>query len=199
VVAIDIDGTIGDYHGHFLKFATDYMGRDFDPGYFGGNELHQHMGLDLQEYREIKLAYRQGGGKRMMPLIPGARSLFSAAMAMDAEVWVTTTRPYNRFDSTDPDTRFWLKKHGLPFDHLLYHEDKYIKLAECVDPGRVVVVVDDLVPQLESAAKLFGDRVPFQAHSVYNMRARWEGAGGSLTNAAFYMTKKLREWRKDNA
>ena len=26
VVAIDIDGTLGDFHGHFIKFIVDYLG-----------------------------------------------------------------------------------------------------------------------------------------------------------------------------
>lgn len=199
VVAIDIDGTMGDYHGHFLLFAGSYMDTYFDPnGYYGDKELHEYMGLPLEVYREIKLAYRQGGGKRMMPLVPGAKSLIGAALAMDAEIWVTTTRPYNKFDSTDPDTRFWLRKHGLHFDHLLYHEDKYTKLAECVDSTRVVAVIDDLTPQLDSARDLFGYSVPFQAYSPYNIKNRY-WVGGSLQSAANFVTTNIRKWRLNYA
>jgi hypothetical protein len=77
VVGLDIDGTIGDYHGHFLTFAAAWLGKampapaDINPGL----PLHRHMRVSKERYRQVKLAYRQGGLKRSMPVYPGAREL----------------------------------------------------------------------------------------------------------------------------
>lgn len=199
VVAIDIDGTLGDYHGHFIEFAAAYLNMPPAYGYNGRNEMHEHMGIDLMLYREVKLAYRQGGQKRLMNLFPGVATVIMAAKSWDCEVWLTTTRPYNRFDSTDPDTRHWLDKYHIPYDHLLYHEEKYERLAKLIDPDRVVSVIDDLVPQLQSAARMFGFRVPFQHQTQYNSRQVWNGYGGDLTVAAEHIQNQARDWRRVNA
>lgn len=199
VVAVDIDGTLANYHGDFLQFAERYLDQQFRSDYMGDEEMHVFMGLPLEEYREVKLAYRQGGGKRMMPIFEGAVELMARLRNMDVEVWITTTRPFQRLDSTDPDTRFWLKRHNLPYDHLLYHEDKYRVMSESVDPGRVVAVVDDLPEQLVWADTYFGSRVPFQVTTKYNMGLQnhsW--MRGDLFEATDEVAARIRAWRARN-
>jgi hypothetical protein len=76
VVAVDIDGTLGDYHAHFLWFATKWFGRTFpDPTEVNpGMRLSEFMGIPHELYRQCKLAYRQGGLKRFMPVsVPRGR------------------------------------------------------------------------------------------------------------------------------
>ena len=43
IVALDIDGTLGEYHGQFVKFATMYFDTSFPPahGFDGSMELHE--------------------------------------------------------------------------------------------------------------------------------------------------------------
>jgi hypothetical protein len=193
IVAIDIDGTLGDYHGHFLQFAEQYMNRPFNPNYDGRNEMHEHMDLNLEEYRQIKLAYRQGGGKRMMPLISGDERKILELIHNSSEIWLTTTRPYNKFDSTDPDTRHWLHRHQLPYDYLFYEDNKYEALAEVVEPWRVAVVVDDLPSQLEVADKYF--KYTLLRRTRYNKAIPWEGnVIGGFNNAYYVIVNRLKEW-----
>jgi hypothetical protein len=169
LVAIDIDGTLGNYHGHFIKFCAMYMQTEFPEDYDGSVEFSDYLGLDKETYRAIKLAYRQGGMKRCMPLHAGARDLITCLnkYSEHADVWVTTTRPHLRLDGIDPDTRFWLECVGLSYHALLYHEDKYRLLADRVDPKRVVLVLDDLREQCEAAESHFGD-VAVQLATKYN-------------------------------
>jgi hypothetical protein len=63
VVGLDIDGTSGDYHGHFTKFIEQWTGRPMpDPSqYTGGVPFHKHLGVSRSTYNDAKLAYRQGG------------------------------------------------------------------------------------------------------------------------------------------
>lgn len=180
IVAIDIDGTLADYHGWFLQFASEYLGRkmpdptDMNPGL----PLHEFMGLTKDEYRAVKLAYRQGGMKRSMPAFPGASSLTCDIEKAGAEVWVCTTRPYLRLDNIDPDTREWLSRHNIKYTALLFGESKYEDLAESVGADRVVAVVEDLPEQVERA-KAKGLRVYTPARP-YNssVEHRWNDLPG---------------------
>lgn len=176
VVAIDIDGTLGDFHSHFMKFAVAYLQgqpRLILPQYTGirsmrdwfCDEFHVPVGV----WRDIKLAYRQGGMKRTMPSYGYGRKLTKACHALGAEVWVTTTRPYLRLDNIDPDTRFWLDLHGVQFDGLIYDEFKYKLLLDNVGPDRVVAVLEDLPDEWNDAAALFGPDVPILYKATHNV------------------------------
>lgn len=155
-MAIDIDGTLGDYHAHFIRFAQEWTGRimpapeDINPGM----PLHQHLRMSKRTYRECKLAYRQGGLKRSMPTYPGARELTVAIRQAGARVWICTTRPYLRLDNIDPDTRHWLRRNRIQFDGVLWGEHKYRDLVRHVDPSRIVAVLDDLDEMLGQAVNL---------------------------------------------
>lgn len=165
VVAIDIDGTIADYHGHFVQFAEDWLAirifgsdsirlRDMYDGSEKFSEWFcRNYGVDLTTFRKIKLAYRQGGMKRTIPIYPGGRLFVEDIQALGAEIWMTTTRPHDRYDRVDPDTREFLRRHGIEFDGLLFNENKMGELAERIDPARVVAVVDDQIDILVQAER----------------------------------------------
>ncbi len=154
VVALDIDGTLGDYHGHFLRFAEGWFGRSMpDPAAINpGMPLHKFMAASKGTYRQCKLAYRQGGLKRSMPAYAGARELTVEIRKAGAEVWICTTRPYLRLDNIDPDTRHWLRRTGIQYDGVIWGENKYRDLAKIVGPARVVTVLEDLPALCEQAA-----------------------------------------------
>lgn len=157
VVAVDIDGTTGHYHNHFTWFASQYLGRtlsaDWQPEFKGSFSRALH--ISKPTYREVKLAYRQGGMKRSMPVRDGAAELTRKLRRAGAQVWICTTRPYLRLDNIDPDTRHWLKRNGIQWDHLIYGERKYKDLVTMAGRERIVAVYDDLPEQVESA-RAFG-------------------------------------------
>lgn len=156
IVALDIDGTLGDYHGHFLRFAEAWIGRpmpspeDNNPGL----QLHKFMGVSKATYRQCKLAYRQGGLKRSMPCYEGARDLTVSLRKMGAQVWICTTRPYLRLDNIDPDTRHWLRRNGIQFDAVIWGEHKYRDLKKRVGIHRIVGVLEDLPELCEQAHEI---------------------------------------------
>jgi hypothetical protein len=156
VVAIDIDGSTGEYHEHFRRFAEQYLGKelplDWDLGFKGS--FHRALHISKKTYRDIKLAYRSGGMKRSMPVRPGAAALCDGVRKMGAQVWICTTRPYLRLDNIDPDTREWLRRNRIHWDHLIYGEAKYRDLVANVTGSRIVGVYDDLPEQVESARAL---------------------------------------------
>jgi hypothetical protein len=197
VVALDIDGTLGDYHGSLLDFAERWLGltgTGWSLTYDGSMRLAEFMGLDDHTYRQIKLAYRQGGGKRMMPVYGGAAMLTHFLRDTGAEVWMTTTRPYNRFDSTDPDTRFWLDHNGFQWDHLLYDDDKYMRLIEAVDPERVVGILDDDPKQYDRAVEL---GLPVTLRKTrYNAAIQRSNETSTLSQAWELLRPSIESWGK---
>lgn len=155
VVAVDIDGTLADYHNAFRRFCAMYYRTTMPSHPWDGNgEFEEYLGLSKTEYRAAKLAYRQGGFKRWAPLLPGAVEFCGAVRGVGAELWVATSRPWQRLDNIDPDTRFWLERAPIVVDGLLYGEDKYDQLVHAVEADRIVAVVDDLPDQFMAASHL---------------------------------------------
>lgn len=155
VVALDIDGTLGDYHGHFIRFAEQWLGKELPNPYAvtNGVPLYQYLHISKAIYRECKLAYRQGGMKRSMPAYEGASDITRLIRHLGAQVWICTTRPYLRLDNIDPDTRHWLRRNKIQYDGLLFGDHKYRDLHNAAG-DRVLFVVDDLPPMLNQAIDL---------------------------------------------
>jgi hypothetical protein len=124
---------------------------------------------------------------------------------MNIEVWLTTTRPYLNLSGIDSDTRFWLDRLGLRYDHLLYDEDKYEVLCQRIDGRRLVAVVDDERAQLRALSSAFLKRkwpysgIPILRRTRYN-RAVWWGSdvAQSSPQVLELIAKKVQDWRVKN-
>lgn len=201
VVAWDIDGTLGDYHGHLLTFSENWLGTTPSPGwslsYDGSTDLATFMDLDKATYRQIKLAYRQGGMKRTMPPFMNAAYAVQQCQEAGAEVWITTTRPYMRLDNIDPDTQEWLRRNDIHYDGLIYDEEKYKRLCDIVDPERIVGVVEDL-PDLYDEAEALGLR-PIQYGTRYNRAVPRPTRAATLAWAAAHLANRIQEWKDHHA
>jgi len=223
VVALDIDGTLGDHHGHFQQFAENYVARFLGPDVHVNNseccyagwcvpgdeppvdnprerypydiEFSDWLGMSKDVYRETKLAYRQGGMKRRMPVHEGASELVKNLRNAGAEVWLCTTRPYLRLDNIDPDTREWLRRHDIGYDGLIYGEDKYHQLAEIVGPERVVGVLDDLPEMFDEAAAL--GLWPIQKINGHSGDAIRRPGASKLLKASLYLAEQVQSWRDE--
>lgn len=186
VVGVDIDGTLGDYHLHFQRFAEAYVGRDLGPGphvydldhvygsellhvlpkYDGSMPFHKWLGIGKATYREAKLAYRRGGLKRSVPVFPHARELTRNLRRSGVELWLCTTRPYLSQDNIDRDTVHWCRRNGIQFDELMWSPRKYWVLRR--EAGeRVVAVLEDL-PSLCSQADQARIPAVFMIDRPYN-------------------------------
>jgi hypothetical protein len=203
VVALDIDGTLGDYHAHFLWFAERWLGRempraeDVNPGM----RLSEFMQIPHHEYRECKLAYRQGGLKRFMPAYTFAAGLTACLQAEGAQVWLCTTRPYLRLDNIDPDTREWLRRNEICYDAVIFDElsedgrgGKYSELVRQVGLGRIVAVVDDLPEQAFEAAEC-GVQNVYLKDQPYNRHLDKFPRFGGLRELSGHLSIDIEEWR----
>ena len=205
VVAIDIDGTLGDFHGHFEKFLNQYLAVPQTLTRYKGSISYKEWaqiqyGISEKTWHDIKLAYRQGGLKRSMPMYYYASAL-TRLVIEHAELWITTTRPYLRLDNVDPDTRFWLSYNAIRYDGLVYDEDKYQRLREIVGPDRVVAVLDDLVEECIAANRVFGPGTAILRINEYNtlsgihhIKPRVE----SLPDIGRIIMNRIEHWNKNH-
>lgn len=200
VVALDIDGTIGDYHGHFIEFASQYVGESLYHHYNGSMGFREWFqetnAIDTETYRAIKLAYRQGGMKRSMPIYDGAKLLADTIRWAGAELWVTTTRPYLSLDNIVPDTVEWLRRHDIGYDGMLFDEDKYEQLCRRVDVRRIVAVIDDLPEMCDAADAAVGHSVSILMGTGYNGAIRERRS--SIDEITVGIVPLINEWREQN-
>jgi hypothetical protein len=113
---------------------------------------------------------------------------------MDAELWITTTRPYLSLDNIVPDTVEWLRRHEIVYDGMLFDELKYKQFAERVDPERVVLVLDDLREMCEAAEELFPGRA-VQVASRFNAADRFT-VSSTLDACAEIIVGRIEDWRE---
>lgn len=204
VVALDLDGTLGNYHKWFLEFAEMWFGRPMpDPAKINpGMPLYKFMKVKQAEYRECKLAYRQGGLKRGMPAYDGASELTQSVRSAGAELWICTTRPYLRLDNIDPDTREWMHRNRIEYDGLLFdglEYPKYEELAQQVDPDRIVAVIDDLPEQIVNANKaglrrLYLRDQPYNRDQTTIMALPLHRRFGNLFELRKFLLDDIEEW-----
>lgn len=208
VIALDIDGTLVDYHRHFLRFAAGFFGHDpDDPGYLDYDArlpMAQHLHVSKARYRECKLAYRRGQLKRSLPLLdppyPNARALTVTLRRWGVDVWLCTTRPYLSHDEVDNATRHNLRRNGVMYQGLIWGEHKYRELVRTVGKERVVGVLDDL-PEMCAQAEKLGLRTAFalRPHNAKQYAAL--GLWGRLEAAATHddtvdvLRRWLNEWK----
>jgi hypothetical protein len=201
VVAIDIDGTLCQYHVPFGRFALQYHNKvvsSFEPLesiYFGGGNFEDALQITQEQYRAAKLAYRLGGHKRWAPAYGDALGVPRRVRELGAELWLCSTRPWQAVQSIDADTQEWLRRNDLLsyVNGLLYGDDKYVQLKEAVGQDRVVAVVDDLREQCEYAADLGLPAV--QIMRQHNSQDRWDDRW-SWDVIMAWLERNIREWEE---
>jgi phosphoglycolate phosphatase-like HAD superfamily hydrolase len=202
IVAFDLDGVLGDYHGHLHRFAEAYLGRRFGiqmpyKGDIPHREWFEMSGIDNATFRDIKLAYRQGAQKRSMPANRDMIGLVNRLARQGVEIWITTTRPYLRLDNVDPDTRHWLERNEVEFDHLMYDDNKYPKLASMVERSRVIAIIDDELEMVEEAESAFNSGTPILWRNRYNKEVFHSITASSTKELRLMIMDRLARWERD--
>lgn len=195
VAVWDIDGTLGEYHMHLARFAWDYwnMQHPNQPQWDGEGDFETWLGMDKPMYREAKLAFRQGGMKRTMNPYTGGLEMIKHFYSLGMEVWVCTARPWQRLDNVDPDTKFWLAKHQVPYYGLLFGENKYADLLQTVDPRRVLAVFEDLPEEFDAAEKCGFKPIQIKRHhNVGTSQQRTPRL--TFAQATTVLAERLDEW-----
>lgn len=182
VIGLDIDGTLLEYHGHFLRFASQWLGAELDAqGYDARMPLYKYMGVSKTMYRRCKMAYRRGEMKRSLPPLeppyPNADELTHTLRRWGFDIWLCTTRPYLSYDAVDEATRHSLRRNGVVYQGVIWGEHKYRELVRTVGKQRIVGVLDDL-PQLCEQSRKLGLRTAFAVRPYNVMQLHTYGRDG---------------------
>ena len=132
-----------------------------------------------------------------MPVYPYGKELCLAVMDAGAELWITTTRPYIRHDNVDPDTREWMRRNGIVWNHLLYDGDKYHKLVQLVGTERIVAVLDDLTEELVGADSAGIDvSKTILRRNRHNAETSWPVVAERLQLAEKMILNRIEKWNE---
>ena len=195
IAVFDIDGTLARYHQAVADFSSRYFDTLPIPyEYDGSVPFRDYLELTQAQHREMKLAYRQGGNKRFVPIYAGALEAVESFRKVDAEIWMATTRPFNRLDNIDPDTREWLRRNHIEIDGLLFGEDKYQQLVDTVDQERIVICFEDLA-EMMFAGRALGLPM-WHVYRAHNKALRYPG--GDLAEGVAYGLTQIERWREQN-
>lgn len=142
IVALDIDGVLSDYPRCFYEFVmvrTSVDVEDYDEldSYkaFGG-------AFDPIELAALKDEYRQSGAKRDIPTMQGAVAFTQALRSMGYKIVLLSSRPVKKYSRMFSDTLHWLNKNRVPYDAIMWDENKECRLIDEFG-DKVVMFVDD--------------------------------------------------------
>lgn len=189
VVGLDVDGTISQYHRHFIEFAEQWLGKEIRGEYDGSVKMHQWCGVSRQRYRQIKLGYRQSGLKRAMLVHAGASELSAGLRKEGARVVICTTRPYLSLSNIEPDLREWLRRNRIQYDDIILGEHKYRELARGYGAENIVGVLDDL-PEMVQQAEFLGLQ-PILRSQPHNLHFAWSPSVDGLEEARLMLSERI--------
>jgi hypothetical protein len=201
VVALDIDGSLADYYAHFKWFAELYLQEELTIDWSNTTEFSEALGLEKDVYRSIKLAYRQGGMKRSIPVLNGdeTRRLIPAIRRLGVQAWICTTRPWQRLDNIDPDTQWWLNRNFGRVDGVIYGEEKYEDLIDIVGRRRILGVFDDLPENIVTAGLLgLNTAIRRGDHNERWIGELREDSVVKVVNHNSYLYALVQEWLEEN-
>jgi hypothetical protein len=118
IAFVDIDGVIGKWPECFIQYISENSEYKF-------NDLETlEKSIPKQKLYEFKLNYRLSGIKRTIEVKEGIRELLSILKQNDYYVILLTARPYKKIFRIYSDTIFWLKYNKIPYDAIIWDEEK---------------------------------------------------------------------------
>lgn len=134
-------------HTKVACFDLDDVICDLSPwrkelGFADERQLTAAQNLDALE--NMKSQFYQGGRFRKMEPISGAFHALHGFRAAGFKIAIITARPQWQFKRLRSDTVFWLNKHGIPFDLLIFSRNKVEAIHQHISPAWPAFFVEDL-------------------------------------------------------
>jgi hypothetical protein len=141
VLVVDIDGCLADFDGGFARWLSKAH-PSLDPKVNGPN-----LEVAKQDF------YASGGFLLLEPL-DGAAASMAQAKQIGLKIAIITARQKRRHKNVETDTIQWLKRHGIPYDLLVFDRDKAEAICEHVLPAKVVAAIEDRLKHAVEIAAL---------------------------------------------
>lgn len=158
-VIIDIDGCLADY-----RLGLLYWIRQSVPEFSHMANKHlkvedtwidaDSMNMTYEKWLDVLERFRMSGGKRSIPVFPGAKELLTVCREKGLEIVLLTSRPIDICSNIYGDTLQWLQDNQLPFDILHWSRSK----AELVHKMRLhkktLFALDDEIKHIQDYYRL---------------------------------------------
>jgi NTP pyrophosphatase (non-canonical NTP hydrolase) len=148
VIADRASGVKLELEGHTKLIITDLDGCVCDLSSWT-QELDKHrtdgpitQGM-VNVLEKLKTDFYRGGGFRDMPIVLGAKDALYSIRASGYKLAIITARPHWQYKRLYADTIFWLKKHGIEYDLILFNKDKSEAIYEYIFPARPTYFIED--------------------------------------------------------
>jgi NTP pyrophosphatase (non-canonical NTP hydrolase) len=110
-------------------------------------QLNELQGGVPREHHKLVESYKDefhnSGRFRDLPVITGARATLQALRDDRWTIVIVTARPVWQFKRIYADTLYWLNKHDIPRDLLLFNKDKVEAIHQHLAPAWPVAFVED--------------------------------------------------------
>lgn len=162
VVGVDIDGILADYPRSLVDFMNTKECRDLVDGLskyivfpheaVKSYDIFADFGIDRETAKQVKHYYRETGYKRYIPVYSDAKRFLTTLRDKGYVIALVTSRPYKEYNRIFADTMTWLENNELPYDVVLWAEDKGTKLVEEFGKDNIEFFIDDVAEYANSVA-----------------------------------------------
>lgn len=138
-VVVDIDGVLADYVKGFLEFVCRETGVEIPEPH--EKDFYSHIGrfVGYERAYELKHQFRERGQKLLLDVLPGSVEFMNRMRQEGAYLLLMSARPYKKYKRIMADTLQWLKAHSIPYDSILWDENKEDRIIKEYPFARFVV------------------------------------------------------------
>lgn len=133
ICGLDIDGVLNLYPDPWVDYLNKQLGENFQDL----NEAKEQVSYTA--YKDLKWAYRESGIKATLEVRPGAKEVLERLKSMEYDILILTSRPFAQHPCLFKQTVDWLALRELPYDGIIFGDDKYVKVLTQVPNLRFLV------------------------------------------------------------
>lgn len=122
VCALDIDGVLN----YYPQTWVDYLNRQLNANFRDLNEAKRV--IPYKTYKDLKWRYRESGEKAKLEIRAGAKEVMEELHRRGYQILLLTSRPFKEHKTLFKQTVDWLTEGRLPYDGIIFGEEKYIEV-----------------------------------------------------------------------
>ena len=128
VICVDIDGVLAKYPTGFVSFIEKEKKIKIPKPqtYNLYDEVGAIIGKD--EVKRLKHKFRESGEKRYLPILPGCAKVLQEIKSTGNKIILLSARPVKKYTRIFGDTIEWLKSNKIPYDAIIWDENKEEKI-----------------------------------------------------------------------
>lgn len=146
IAVFDIDGVLSDYPGAWVKYLNAKLNGSWSYDQLTSYYASECLPIDRNTEERLKEQFRVEELHKL-PANDGAAEVLNVLKTRGYTIVLVTGRPYSA--RTHYDTVSWLAKKGLPYDILVWGEDKADTLYNEIAPAAPAFVVEDKPSTIE--------------------------------------------------